>query len=136
MPKFGARSLENLSQAHPDIQKVMHEAIKHYDFTVICGYRGMKEQNAALKSGASKARFGQSPHNYKPSIAVDCVPYPLDWNDHEEFKKMGAVIMDAAKCLGVRLRWGGDWDQNPKTDDGWDKPHFELHPWRNYVKKA
>lgn len=135
MPSFGSRSLANLSEAHPDLQKVMHEAIKYFDFSVIEGYRGMAEQNAAKKAGNSKALFGQSPHNFKPSLAVDCTPYPLDWKDEAAFKAMGKVIMDAATRLGVRLRWGGDWDFNSKTDDGWDKPHFELHPWKDYKRK-
>lgn len=135
MPSFGKRSLDNLKEAHPLLQKVMHEAIKDFDFTVIEAYRGKAEQEAALRKGTTKAKWLQSAHNYKPSLAVDCVPYPLDWDDHKAFERMGAAIMAAAQRVGVRLRWGGDWDFNPKTNDGWDKPHFELHPWQSYKGK-
>lgn len=135
MPQFGARSLGHLKQLHPLLQKVMNEAIKHYDFSIIESYRGKEAQEKAFREKKSKARFGQSAHNFKPSVAVDCVPYPLDWNDTAEFEKMGAVIMKAAKTVGVKIRWGGDWDFNPATNDGWDKPHFELHPWKSYIGK-
>lgn len=135
MPSFGARSKANLAEAHPLLQKVMNEAIKDFDFTVIEAYRGKAEQDEAYRKGTTKAMWGQSAHNYKPALAVDCVPYPLDWNDVAAFEKMGKAVMATAKRLGISLRWGGDWDFNPRTNDGWDKPHFELHPWKNYKGK-
>jgi peptidoglycan L-alanyl-D-glutamate endopeptidase CwlK len=136
MPKFSVASRIRLAQAHPDIQQVMNEAIKTYDFSVICGYRNKVDQEKAYQAGNSKAHFLQSPHNYKPSVAVDIVPYPLDWNDLDAFKKLGAHIMATAKKLHVSLRWGADWNMNGRTDDEKfrDFPHFELHPWRNHAK--
>lgn len=135
MPRFGSMSASRLREAHPLIQLVMNEAIKTYDFSVICGYRNKRDQEAAFKSGNSKAHYGQSPHNYKPSLAVDLTPYPLDWTDLAEFKRLGAHIMATAKKLNVPLRWGADWNMNGKVEDEKfrDFPHFELHPWRNYV---
>jgi hypothetical protein len=136
MPKFSARSRERLAQAHPLIQLVMNEAIKSYDFSVICGYRNKRDQEAAFNSGNSKAHYGQSPHNYKPSLAVDLTPYPLDWNDIAAFKRLGAHIMATAKKLNVPLRWGADWNMNGNVNDERfrDFPHFELHPWRKYAR--
>lgn len=128
MPVFGKRSLNNLAQAHPDLQRVMYDAIKYNDFTVICGYRDRAAQDAAYKAGTSKARFGQSPHNFKPSLAVDCVPYPLDWNDIGRFELMGRVIMQSASKLRVPLVWG----RNFKALR--DYPHFELANWQTRVK--
>ena len=136
MPSFGAKSKAHLAQLHPLLQKVLNEAIKTYDFAIIESFRDREAQEDAFRRKTTKAHFGQSAHNYKPAVAVDIVPHPLDWNDTAEFEKMGAHVMAVAKKLGVSLRWGGDWDFNPKTKDGWDKPHFELHPWRNYIKKA
>lgn len=124
MPTFGQRSLDNLSEAHPDLQRVMHEAIKEYDFTVICGYRGKAEQDQAFKEKKSKARFGQSPHNFKPALAVDVVPYPIDWKNTKRFEQMGQVIMACAERLGVQLKWGKDFSFV-------DYPHFELLNWRD-----
>lgn len=34
--------------------------------------------------------------------------------------------------MKIKVRWLGDPDMNPSTNDGWDYPHLELHPWRNY----
>lgn len=124
MPTFGSRSLENLSQAHPDLQRVMHEAIKEYDFTVICGHRGKADQEKAYKEGNSNAKWLQSPHNYKPALAVDVVPYPIDWKNTKRFEQMGQIIMACADRLGVQLKWGKDFSFV-------DYPHFELLNWRD-----
>lgn len=137
MPTFGDRSLKNLAKVHPKLRAVLDEAIKETDFTVICGHRGKAEQEAAFAAGNSKARFGQSPHNFEPACAVDVIPYPFkDWNDNEGFKRIAKAILGAAKRLGVPVRWGADWNQNGRTDDERfvDTPHFELHPWRDFTK--
>lgn len=123
MPVFGARSKQCLSEAHPLLQIVMNEAIKKYDFSVICGYRGKEAQEEAFREGHSNARFGQSPHNFKPSFAVDIVPYPLDWNDIAAFNRMGQHVMSVASRLDVKLKWGRDFSFK-------DYPHFELLDWK------
>lgn len=123
MPTFSKRSLDNLTQAHPDLQRVMKAAILYTDFTVICGYRGRADQDKALAEKRSKARFGQSPHNFTPALAVDIVPYPLNWNDLKAFDEMGAVVMREALKLNVALTWG-------KFFSFKDYPHFELKDWQ------
>lgn len=126
MPKFGHRSLKNLEQCHPLLQLLMYEAIKVTDFSVICGFRGEMEQNEAYSSGHSKLKWPQSKHNQSPSLAVDIVPYPIDWNDERRFRTLGAVVKEIwsqlppEKTEGYELSWGGDW----KTFK--DFPHFEL----------
>lgn len=139
MPQFGPRSLRNLEYVHPLLRKVLDEAIKTYDFTVICGYRGRQEQEEAFRKGTSKAHFGQSAHNYNPAVAVDLIPYPFkdaDWDDLEKFKELARHILAAADAVGVPVRWGGDWNMNGKISDErfLDTPHFELHPWRDYAR--
>lgn len=126
MPKFSARSLKNLEQCHPLLQLLMYEAIKVTDFSVICGFRGEKEQNEAYSRGNSKLKWPQSKHNQTPSLAVDIVPYPIDWNDERRFRTLGTVVKEIwaqlpeEKKEGWSLSWGGDW----KTFK--DFPHFEL----------
>ena len=126
MPQFSARSLKNLEQCHPLLQLLMYEAIKVTDFSVICGFRGEKEQNEAYARGHSKLKWPQSKHNQTPSMAVDIVPYPIDWNDELRFRTLGAVVKEIWSQLppekkeGYELSWGGDW----KTFK--DLPHFEL----------
>lgn len=126
MPKFSARSLKNLEQCHPLLQLLMYEAIKVTDFSVICGFRGEREQNEAYDRGNSKLKWPQSKHNQTPSLAVDIVPYPIDWNDERRFRTLGTVVKEIwaqlpeEKKEGWSLSWGGDW----KTFK--DFPHFEL----------
>lgn len=120
MPQFSERSLKNLAQCDERLQRVAHEAIKHFDFTVICGHRGEAEQNAAYSRGASKLRFPASKHNSLPSLAMDCTPVPLDWHDIGAFQKMVKVMKEAAEVVGVKLTFGADW---PKLRDF---PHVEV----------
>jgi peptidoglycan L-alanyl-D-glutamate endopeptidase CwlK len=104
----------------------MYEAIKVTDFSVICGFRGEKEQNEAYSSGHSKLKWPQSKHNKIPSEAVDIVPYPIDWNDERRFRDLGQVVKEIwdrlppEKTEGYELSWGGDWKSFK------DFPHFEL----------
>lgn len=129
MPKFSKKSQAILAQAHPDLQRVMNEAIKTTDFSVICAYRNKTDQNRAYRQGKSKAQFGQSPHNFTPSLAVDCVPYPLDWENIAAFEAMGQAIMRAAERVGVSLEWG-------KYFTGLvDMPHFQLRNWKKHIPK-
>lgn len=121
MPKFSQRSLKNLSQCHPNLQKIAHEAIKEFDFIVICGYRGEKEQNDAVRRGTSKLKFPKSKHNKSPSLAFDAVPYikgakgGIDWSARAKFLEMRAVFKKVAERLGIPVRF-----------ISWDLPHIEL----------
>lgn len=155
MPVFGARSKLHLGEAHPYLQRVLLEAIKHFDYSIIQGYRGREEQEVAFRKGFSKAHFGSSAHNYKPCLGVDCIPYPFkdsEWEDDAIFKTMSDHLFSAAETCRqngmipktnlktgkpLLFRWGGDWhmDGTKTTNDEWDQPHFELHPWQDYIIK-
>lgn len=137
MYKFSKRSLSAIKELHPKLQAVVNEAIKTVDFTVLDARRGKIEQGRAYRAGNSKARFGESAHNYSPAIAFDFVPYPLTWNE-EKFKPIAKAILAAAKKLNVPIRWGADWDMDGKWSDEnfLDWGHFELHPWRTYAKQS
>lgn len=51
MPDYSQRSESYLSEAHPALQAVFREVIKTFDHTVIKGYRGREEQEAAYPRG-------------------------------------------------------------------------------------
>ncbi|KRA63139.1 MULTISPECIES: M15 family metallopeptidase [Rhizobium/Agrobacterium group] len=138
MPVFGAASMKNLEKCHASLKLIATEAIKEIDFRVLDSTRGRDAQNRAFQTGKSKAKFGQSAHNYVPAIAFDLFPFPYDWNDRKAFTKLATIIMRIAKEKGIPLRWGGDWnmDGDKTTSDAWDMPHFELHPWRDWAKKS
>lgn len=137
---FGRRSLTTLGEAHPLLQQVAYAALERgeIDFAVICSYRGRREQERAFREGKTKARFGQSAHNYEPALAIDVMPWPNGFKANmEEWKLLGKIFLEEAARLGIALRWGGDFnrDGDKTTKDAWDSPHFELHPWRDYMQK-
>tara|TARA_R110002074_G_scaffold132543_1_gene275905 strand:+ start:11696 stop:12079 length:384 start_codon:yes stop_codon:yes gene_type:complete len=123
MPTFGARSLKQLQTCDPKIQEVLNEAIKHYDFSILEGHRTEEKQKEYFESGASKVSFPYSKHNSFPSLAVDIVPYPIDWDNLQRFNELSIVIKEACKKTNVNdLHWGFDlWN--------WDMPHWELQNW-------
>lgn len=128
MYKFGSRSQKNLMEAHPDLQKLFNEVIKHYDCAVIEGHRPEWEQNKAYHAGKSKLKFPHSKHNQMPSLAVDVIPWPVDWNDYKRFYFFGGLVKGIADQMGIDIRWGGDWDSDNSFKDQsfHDLPHFEL----------
>ncbi len=91
------------------------ECLEVDDITVLCGYRGEKEQNDAFARGTSKLKWPHSKHNQLPSLAVDIAPYPLNWKDVAAFEALRTYAMKVAEKIGVRLRV-----------ISWDLPHYEL----------
>lgn len=130
MPRFSNRSTLALRTCHPDLQKVFTEAIKHIDFMVLEGHRGQEAQDKAFRTGYSQVRWPNGKHNKVPSLAVDIAPYPIRWGDTERFVYFAGVIMGIASQMGIKLRWGGDWNQDTEVRDERfrDWGHFELVP--------
>lgn len=130
MPSFSTRSKKNLAGAHPLLQQLFNEVIKDFDCTVLDSQRGKAAQEEAFRRGNSKARHGQSPHNYAPSLAVDVVPYPIDWDNIAAFRRLVNVVKRKAKALGIPISCGADWRSFK------DYPHHELTPWRKFAKDS
>lgn len=128
MPSFGKRSRDNLAEAHTDLQRLFNEVIKYYDCSVIEGHRGQEEQDRYYHSGKSKVKFPNSKHNKTPSMAVDVVPYPVDWKAEKRFYMFVGVVRGVAAILGINIRCGADWDGDMEVKDQnfHDLPHFEL----------
>ena len=128
MPAFGARSRRELDTAHPDLQRVFFEVVKHFDCAVLEGHRGEEAQEEAVRTGKSKIHYPDGKHNKIPSLAVDVAPWPIDWTDKERFYYFAGFVLGIASQMGVSLRWGGDWDGDTDVKDQtfFDLPHFEL----------
>jgi len=126
--KFGDRSKSNLEECHPLLQEIFNEAIKVIDFSIIEGHRSKEEQNKLFHKGLSKLKYPNSKHNRSPSMAVDAVPFPIDWKDRERFCLFAGIIKGIAHSKGIEIRWGGDWDMDNQISDETftDMPHFEL----------
>jgi peptidoglycan L-alanyl-D-glutamate endopeptidase CwlK len=133
MPSFGTASKNRRATLDPRLRQIVNEAIKVFDFTIVCGHRGKKAQEKAFKDGKSQLHWPHSKHNTKPSIAVDLAPYDpqarrIDWNNRDRFVLLAGVILGIAHKMGVKLRWGGDWDSDTFMKDQrfHDRPHFEI----------
>jgi peptidoglycan L-alanyl-D-glutamate endopeptidase CwlK len=141
MPTFSKRSLKELETCHPDLVRLCNEAIKYYDFSVNQGWRGKEEQEAAFKAGNTQLRYPNSKHNktitviedgetkeIPCSLAIDVLPYPLDWHDTERFIYMHGIFEVCAQQLGIKIRHGTDWNMNNRMKDEKfrDYPHIEL----------
>lgn len=128
MPSFSIRSEERLMTCHPDLVRLMVAVVKDYDITIICGHRNAQDQNAAFASNNSQVQWPDSKHNELLSLAVDVVPYPDMWDSDRQFYFMAGVIFTTADSLGIKIRWGGDWDRDSDLDDNkfMDLAHFEL----------
>lgn len=133
------RSLKNLEGVHPNLVAVVKRAIEitEQDFVVIEGVRTQARQDELWAQGRTKpgpivtwtkdaSSHGIGKDGY--GHAVDICPYPVDWNDISKFDAIYVAMMAAAQELGVRLRYGGDWDMDGKLRERGetDSPHFEL----------
>jgi hypothetical protein len=80
-------------------------------------FRGPRDQEKAFLDGKSRAKFGQSLHNFKPAYAFDVAflgrDGRADWSFHL-FEKMAEFGDEAG------LEWGGRWT---RLVDG---PHFQF----------
>jgi hypothetical protein len=118
--------------------------IPHYDYKVICGGRDEAAQNLAHAGGYSTVTWPHSRHNHRIlhvdgseeliSQAVDMAPWfpelpHIRWDHEREFIYLAGYMKMAAAALGVKIRWGGDWDQDKDLYDvnkPFDLGHFEL----------
>ena len=132
MPVFSKASLKQFETLHPDLQRLLTEAIKYFDFSIVEGFRNKQDQNKAYTKGLSKVQWPNGKHNKNPSLAVDIAPYPIDWSDErkatERFVLLAGFVLCLASQLGLNVRWGGDWNQDKDTrnEKFRDYPHFEL----------
>ena len=126
MPRYSARSRGHLETCHKDLQRLFNEVIKVYDCSILEGHRSLERQHQLVEARKSKVKL--SKHNYRPSLAVDVAPYPIDWQDTDRFVHFGLYVLDVAKEMSVEIRWGGDWDgDGDRTDQTFDDlVHFEL----------
>lgn len=128
MPLFSQTSLDRLSTCDRRLQKVFMEVIRHFDCVILEGHRNQVAQDKAFAEGKSKLKWPNGNHNSMPSKAVDCMPFPIDWKDRERMTLFAGFVMGIAQSMGIKLRWGGDWNQNTQVKDNSfdDLVHFEV----------
>lgn len=128
MPSFSKRSTSILSTCDPRLVFLFTEVVKNFDCTVFSGRRGQEEQDELVRQGKSQIKFPRSRHNSEPSMAVDVAAYPIHWSDRERATYFAGFVMGVASANQIRIRWGGDWNQNTILSDNVfdDLFHFEL----------
>ena len=120
---FSKSSNERIAKADPRLQKMCRELeVLYPDLQISCSVRGESGQNNALIGGFSRAHFGESPHNYEPSLAVDFV-----------FVSKGVADWTAKRYVDlanyVRVKY-------PEIQCGAffksfkDNPHVEISGWK------
>ena len=140
--KLSQRSLNSLNGVDPNLVKVVKRAIEltEQDFIVIEGLRTREQMMINYGKGRTAAQLAvhgipasyakpkeakvtwlNNPFasNHAKGKAVDIVPAPVTWDDISKFKKINEAMQAAAKELGVKLSYGGDWTKK-------DYPHWEL----------
>tara|TARA_R110002020_G_scaffold17671_1_gene61731 strand:+ start:2026 stop:2406 length:381 start_codon:yes stop_codon:yes gene_type:complete len=124
MPRFGKRSRQRLVGVNSKLVNILNKLVKIMDVTIIEGLRSEERQEKLLKERKTKTRFSK----HIKGKAVDLAPYPIDWEDRERFHYMGGMLRGIAYEMGVKIRWGGDWDSDGEIADNSfdDLVHVEL----------
>lgn len=88
-----------------------------------CVQRGAQDQNRLFVQGRSKAKAGESPHNF--GAAVDLIHGTKGWDlTRKQWEIIGHLGKELAKSLSLKIEWGGDWKF-------YDPAHWELKNWRD-----
>jgi len=115
--QLGKRSKDRLLGVDPRMVAVVEKAItiSEQDFSVICGLRTVKEQEALVAKGASQTMKSK----HLEGLAVDLMAW-VDGGRWELnlYDEIADAIRKAAIELGVNVRWGAAWHKNLNEWDG------------------
>lgn len=118
MANFSSSSKEKLETCHPDLERLFNKVVQEIDCTIIEGHRDMEKQKQYFREGRTKTLA--SKHLSLPSMAVDVMPYPIDWEDKKRMYEFATFVKGVAHGMGIKIRWGGDFKSF------FDAPHWEL----------
>lgn len=122
--KFSNESIAMLQGVDSRLVRICELALQVMDFKVVDGVRTLDEQRINVARGKSWTMNSK----HLDGLAVDLAPWPVNWKDTEVFCVLAGVMKAAAHTIGVKLRWGGDWNSNNSTVDerSRDYGHFEI----------
>ena len=128
--KFSTIGMLRLRTVHEDLQRLFLEIIQHVDCAILEGHRDQATQDRYFATGKSKLPWPRGKHCSTPSMAVDacpCVEGKATY-DHALCVEFGWLVVKKAEEMGIKLRWGGDWDgDGDRSDQSFDDlVHFEL----------
>ncbi|WP_421655920.1 M15 family metallopeptidase [Morganella morganii] len=124
--RFSKRSENNLNGVNSDLVKVIRRALEitPVDFIVIEGLRTQARQKELVAAGKSQTNNSR----HLTGHAVDIIPVNTKWQI-EEFKPLLKAVKQAADELGVKLRFGINWKNDPSLPIETrfiDAPHVEI----------
>ena len=133
MPKYSEKSKGRLLTVKTPLQKVFNFVIDYFDNTISEGIRTLSKQRQYVQEGRSKTLNSK----HLTGEAIDSYPYPIRMpkkgtksfiKDLARFYYYAGFVLGVAAAMGVKLRWGGDWDMDTEVNDQTfdDLPHFEL----------
>lgn len=129
---FSKLSEQRLAECHPDLQKIFQIVSQKYPCTITQGHRNQADQHTAFVTGKSKLDWPNGNHNKLPSNAVDACPDPVNYSNAIKnivrFYNFAGYVQRVADELGIKIRYGGDWDSDKDFSDQKfdDLVHFEL----------
>ena len=121
MYKLSTSSISKMQGVHPDLQRVMYEAIGHspHDFCVTEGVRSAKRQKELYDKGLSLTMNSRHLTGHAVDIAIIKEGKAI-W-DFKLYEEVATHIEAVAILCDVELIWGGRWRG---LRDG---PHYELN---------
>lgn len=131
MAGFGNTSQARLDTCDERLRQVFAEVVRNFDCVILEGHRDKATQDGYFQAGKSRLPWPRGKHCAMPSQAVDAAPYRGGKASYDQRQCLffGGYVLGVAAQLGVRLRWGGDWDgdREAMTDQSFqDLVHFEL----------
>jgi len=146
MAKYSSTSGKRLDTCDLRLQELFRSMVVDFDNSILYGYRSSDLQFELFRRGRKLENgiwvidnpkeivtykdgiTNLSKHNIFPSLAVDAVPYPIDWPDTDRMYYFAGMVMERARQMDIPLRWGGDLNMNTKVKDERfvDLPHFEI----------
>lgn len=124
-----SRTTRNLKDVHPDLVRVVEAVYPacRQPFHVTEGRRTMARQQELVRQGLSKTLNSRHLTGHAVDVVAVTGPGRITWA-LPAYASIADAILDTAGALGIRMRWGGDWNMNGRTDDETfvDGPHFEL----------
>lgn len=123
---FSQRSENNLKGVNTDLVRVIRRALEitPVDFIVIEGLRAQERQKQLVEEKKSQTMNSR----HLTGHAVDIIPVNTKWQI-DEFKPLLKAVKQAGDELGVKLRFGINWKNDPSLPIETrfiDAPHIEI----------
>ena len=124
-----------------DLQTILNESIKHCDFSIVYGHRDTRLQLELYNKGRTNGVVTnlekvvtycdgtekKSQHNYYPSRAADCIPYPGGWQATQfDWGVMIGTILTTAARLYAEGKVTHELESGAFWKTFLDMPHFQL----------